>query len=215
LIVDNPEPETTPLHTAAEVAAARQRFPDHSWLAGPEATVASTSWLVPDHDVVHFACHGEVRLEEPLETALRLAGGESLLLRDLLRTRIDVRLAVLSACDTNVSGYRHAHESVSLASTFLLGGAAGVIASLWRVPDAATDILMAAFHTRWTEDTPPAEALRHAQRWMRTATNREIHAAFPAAAGKVPEGTAAYRLWAEAVAYHHPYFWAGFSYTGR
>ncbi|MGX8904643.1 CHAT domain-containing protein [Streptomyces netropsis] len=215
LAVDDPEPDTAPLRTDAEMTAALRRFPDHIRLQGGEATVARTLEHLPACDVLHFACHGAVSLFRPLESSLRLSGGEHLRLGTLMDTRIDARLSVLSACSTTVSGIHTSYESVNLSSAFLVIGAAGVVASQWQVPDDATNLLMGAFYDYWEEDGEPSEALHRAQLWLRDATNQELQQRFPDTVGSGPSGTAPRLLWVGTRPYAHPYFWAGFTYTGR
>lgn len=215
LAVDDPEPGAASLHTDAEMTAALRRFPDHVRLRGGEATAAGTLEHLPSCDVLHFACHGDVSLFRPLDSSLRLSGGERLRIGTLMDTRIDARLSVLSACSTNVSGIESSYESVNLSSAFLVIGAAGVIASQWQVPDEATNLLMAAFYGYWEEDTEPSEALRQAQLWLRDSTNQELQERFPDTVGPGPSGTVPRLLWLGTRPYAHPYFWAGFTYTGR
>src|SRR5204862_1027223 len=101
-----------------------------------------------------------------------------------------VRLAVLSACQTAVTGMRLPDEAVSLATGVLFSGAAGVIAALWAVPDAATRELMVEMHRRWRSGAGDAvAALRAAQDAMRT--------------GDLGDGR-----------WTHPANWAGFTYLG-
>lgn len=182
---------------------------------GGEATAARALEHLPACDVLHFACHGEVSLFRPLDSSLRLSGGEHLRLGALMDTRIDARLSVLSACSTNVSGIESSYESVNLSSAFLVIGAAGVVASQWQVPDEATNLLMAAFYGYWEGDTEPSEALRRAQLWLRDGTNEDFQERFPDTVGPGPSGTVPRLLWAGTRPYAHPYFWAGFTYTGR
>ena len=214
LAVDNPQPASAPLTTEAEIAAARARFPSHVHLKGPDATLDATLSALAACDVAHFACHGVARPDEPLESALLLAGGEPLTLRTLVETRVDVRLAVLSACETAVPGLRIPDESTGLPSAFLAAGAAGIIGSLWPVPDTSTNLLMAAFYENWQQDTEPAEALRRAQIWLRAATNRQVRERFPHLLAAPPLQGPGLRLWENATEHSPAYCWAGFTYTG-
>ncbi|MEV5601042.1 CHAT domain-containing protein [Streptomyces sp. NPDC052299] len=214
LAVDDPQPGSAPLTTEAEIAAARARFPGHVHLKGADATLDATLAALADCDVAHFACHGVARPDQPLESALLLAGGERLTLRTLVETRVDVRLAVLSACETAVPGLRLPDESTGLPSAFLAAGAAGIIGSLWPVPDASTNLLMAAFYEYWQGDTEPAEALRRAQIWLRSATNREVRERFPHLLTPPPLQGPGLRLWENASEHAPAYCWAGFTYTG-
>jgi hypothetical protein len=155
----------------AEGAAVAAGFPGAATvLAGGEATVLAFNRTAPQTDVLHLACHGLADLERPLESGLLLAGNQWVTLRDLLGLKLDVRLAVLSACETSLPGTDLPDEVVALPTGLLQAGVAGVIASQWAVPDLATTILMTEFYRHRAKATPAA-ALRHAQCWMRDTTN--------------------------------------------
>ena len=78
-----------------------------------------------------------------------------------------LELAVLSACETGLgdSALPGGGEGVfGLQRAFHYAGTRDVVASLWRVPDAATAALMGEFYRNlWDKDMRPAEALRQAQ----------------------------------------------------
>jgi CHAT domain-containing protein/Tfp pilus assembly protein PilF len=73
-------------------------------------------------------------------------------------------LVVLSACETGL-GHAEAGQGVlGLQRAFQAAGARAVVASLWKVDDAATGVLMEQFYTNlWTKKLPKLEALRRAQ----------------------------------------------------
>jgi CHAT domain-containing protein len=81
-------------------------------------------------------------------------------------------LVVLSACETGL-GMVAGNEGVfGLQRAFHLAGARTVVASLWKVPDAATQELMKSFYENmWKKNQPKLEALRQAQLMM---LNKEI-----------------------------------------
>jgi CHAT domain-containing protein len=69
--------------------------------------------------VAHLASHGSAQLDAPLESGLLLAGGEVLALRDILALRSNLRLAVLSACETSMPGTELPDEVISLPTGLL------------------------------------------------------------------------------------------------
>jgi CHAT domain-containing protein/tetratricopeptide (TPR) repeat protein len=73
-------------------------------------------------------------------------------------------LVVLSACDTGLGKVADGEGVVGLQRAFQMAGARTVVASLWKVNDAATSILMEEFYANlWQKKLPKLEALREAQ----------------------------------------------------
>jgi CHAT domain len=152
--------------TVVEARAAALAFP------GGAALVSATAETFLDRlrevDVVHVGCHGEADLAEPLQSRLELTPGEDVTLATLMGQQLRIRLAVLSACETLLPGTELPDEVVSLPTGLIQAGAAGVIASMWAVPDLASTVLMIEFYGHWRQ-TPddPGAALRRAQIWVR------------------------------------------------
>jgi CHAT domain-containing protein len=121
----------------------------------------------------HFACHGLANPDHPERSALMLADGARLSVRDLTDPDYGIhfdrmRLATLSACQTAIPGTALSDEVVGLPSGWLQAGTTDVLASLWPVDDAATVALMTRFYELHLLDgVEPADALWLAQRWLR------------------------------------------------
>ena len=220
LAVEEPRPVTAPPLAAAssEVDAAVAAISRACRLRHEEATREAVLAGLAAYPVLHFACHGSAALTEPLDSSLLMAGDEKLTIRDLFaHGAARARLAVLSACETALSGVGLPDEVVSLPSALLQVGVGGVVGSFWSVPDASTTALMACFYELWRQEgLEPADALVQAQRWVRDSSNGEKHDRFPtieALAGRrVPER--ARTLWREAHGYRAPHYWAAFAYVG-
>jgi CHAT domain len=126
--------------------------------------------------VVHFACHAFSNPLDPLASAVDACRDAPITLADVLQLDLPaVRLVVLSACESAVSGESLPDEVINLASGLVQAGVAGVVGSLWPVDDASTSVLMKRFYELWRiESMAPATALRHAQAWMRSGGAGEL-----------------------------------------
>ncbi len=120
-------------------------------------------------DVVNFAGHYVVNDREPLLSALVLAGNKKED-SDLANYEIigekhpQLRLIVLSACQTGVEKYYNGEGMIGASRTFLATGVPLVVASQWAVDSDANKELMVTFHRlRTTDRLPTAEALRRSQ----------------------------------------------------
>jgi CHAT domain-containing protein len=198
IVADPARPDQDSLRAAhTEAATVRSSFPGARVLAGADATADAVTRAMPGSRILHFACHGVAVVDDPMRSALLLAGDGELRLAQLAATPMDgVDLAVLAACRTAASDIALPGEALNLAAGLLAAGTRTVIGSLWPVPDAATAALMAVFYARLAAGRPPADALREAQLAFTDGTVRTP----PEAGGDE---------WSE------PYFWAGFVCLGR
>ncbi|TWT93842.1 CHAT domain-containing protein [Stieleria varia] len=76
-------------------------------------------------------------------------------------------LVVLSACETGLGDGQSGEGVMGLQRSLHLAGCSDVVASLWKVDDAATKILMTSFYQQLWSGKNPAEALRQAQLALR------------------------------------------------
>jgi CHAT domain-containing protein len=108
-------------------------------------------------------------------------------LRDIYNLNLSADLVVLSACDTALGKDIKGEGLVGLTRGFMSAGSSSVVASLWKVDDRATAVLMTDFYQAMLEDgLPPAAALRSAKQKLRQE-----------------------KAWSQ------PYFWAGFVLQGE
>jgi CHAT domain-containing protein len=85
-------------------------------------------------------------------------------LNDIYHLNLPIELVVLSACSTGRGKEIKGEGMIGLTRGFMYAGASSVMASLWKVDDAATAELMKGFYERTLKDgMPSAAALRHAQ----------------------------------------------------
>ncbi|MCA2979987.1 MAG: CHAT domain-containing protein [Myxococcaceae bacterium] len=164
-------------------------------LTGPDATRERVlSGAVSASRLVHFATHGVLDLSTPERSGLVLAQRAPdgrplegfLSLADVYALRLSADLVTLSACETALGSVQRGEGLIGLARGFLHAGARAVVASLWKVNDKATALLMEAFYEGLlVRRLPAAVALANAQRAV-AAMER----------------------------YRAPYFWAGFVLVG-
>ncbi len=179
---------------------------------GEEASRERLSGDLRGYSVLHLACHGFVDAEVPRRTgiALSFSGADDgyFTILDALELDLDADLVVLSACDT-ARGEARAGEGIeSLARGLMYAGARSVVASTWKVHDAAAARTMQAFYRGWLQQgLPPARALREAKLALRRG---HIDLGPPRGAGVGSESGAA----GPAPEFGHPYYWAPFLHIG-
>jgi CHAT domain-containing protein/tetratricopeptide (TPR) repeat protein len=145
-----------------EVVALEPLFDEAAALLGGEATIAALKRRAADADVLHLACHGQFRADNPLFSSLKLADGW-LTVRDAYGLDLRGGLVALSACETGVSAVAPGDEIIGLARGFFSAGAPSLLLTLWTVDDEATADLMTIFYRRLLAGDGPAAALRRAQ----------------------------------------------------
>jgi len=139
----------------------------HAFGAGAQAlrdgaaTLAALHAAAPAVDVLHLACHGQFRADNPAFSFLQLGDGP-LSLHDARQLSLRAGLVTLSACETGVSRIAPGDEVLGLVRSFMLAGAGQVLATLWPVEDAACAGLMADFYPRVRAGQRCAQALQQA-----------------------------------------------------
>jgi CHAT domain-containing protein len=155
----------------------------------------ATSPDLAGYRIVHFATHGLLNSEHPELSGLVLSlvdqSGKAqngfLQLEDIYNMNLPVDMVVLSACETGLGKEIKGEGVEGLTRGFMYAGATRVVASLWKVDDAATAELMSRFYKGILKDgLQPAAALQKAQVQMRTQ-----------------------KRW------RSPYYWAGFVMQGQ
>jgi CHAT domain-containing protein len=156
-----PDDEIPRVHD--EVLALSKLFDDSTTLIGDVATRAAVREAARGADLLHLACHGKFRPDNPLFSALRLGDGW-LTVREAYDLELDGRLVTLSACETGLSSLGPGDELTGLLRGFFSAGCPTLLLSLWAVDDDSTRELMEELYTRLRAGESPAAALRAAQR---------------------------------------------------
>jgi CHAT domain-containing protein/tetratricopeptide (TPR) repeat protein len=207
----------------AEIAAVSE---PSSLLMGPDATEQELVRLAESGELgefgtIHMATHAlvdderpersalvlsQVDLPDPLEAAVagaRIHDGLVTAKEIVREWDLKADLVTLSACETGLGKDVMGEGHVGFAHAFLRAGARSLLASLWKVEDDATSLLMRRFYENWLgkyederagcigEPMSKAEALREAKAWLREYTDE--HGFHP---------------------YGHPFFWSAFILIG-
>ena len=124
------------------------------------------------YKIIHIAAHGVLNSKHPELSAILLSMIDEqgrpvdglLQLHEIYNLKLPAELVVLSACETGVGKQIRGEGLIALTRGFMYAGAVRVVASLWKVDDAATAALMAQFYKEmFANGKRPAEALKEAQ----------------------------------------------------
>lgn len=151
-------------HVADEVAQVGRQFPQAQVYLNQNATLKTLQSETPP-TLVHLACHGMFRADNPMFSALKLHDGW-LTATDAMKLKLPNALVTLSACESGRNSVLGGDELLGLTRAFLAAGAASLVVSQWLVQDESTSMLMADWYARLRQGQDPAAALRAAQRQL-------------------------------------------------
>lgn len=154
--------------TENEVNTVKTIFPGCQVFVGQEATETNAKEKMGSFEIVHIASHGLFNYEFPLLSCLALAPDAQndgfLQVHELYNLNlVNTNLVLLSACETGLSQIRKNDDVIGLVRGFLYAGVPSIVASLWKVDDYATSVLMSNFHALLKLRNTKCEALRKAQ----------------------------------------------------
>jgi hypothetical protein len=147
---------------AEETQAVVQHLPAAELLRDQQATVEALRSKVPGCGVLHLACHGMFRVDNPMFSSLKVGDGW-LAASDVIRLDLAGALVTLSACESGRNEVYAGDELMGLTRAFLGAGATTLVASLWLVQDETTAKLMENWYEHLSEGVGRATALRNAQ----------------------------------------------------
>ncbi|KAF9027249.1 hypothetical protein BDZ89DRAFT_987424 [Hymenopellis radicata] len=105
-------------------------------LGDNHATVASVSEALPAASIVHFALHGQQKVDGPMESSLLLDDGAILTISQLAEMNLsNAELVFLSACETAMGCDKVSEEAIHIAAAMLFVGFRGAIATMWSISD--------------------------------------------------------------------------------
>jgi CHAT domain-containing protein len=141
-------------------------FPKSEVYVEAEATKSRAISLSPNFEMLHFAVHAELNEEDPMRSALLLAGeGKDdgrLNVSEIFSLNLKAGMVVLSACETGLGKLSNGDELVGLTRAFIYAGTPSIVTTLWKVNDRASYELMKEFYGH-LKQTNKVAALRQAQ----------------------------------------------------
>ncbi|MBP7864439.1 MAG: CHAT domain-containing protein [Acidobacteria bacterium] len=194
---------------------------------GDQATETAVRALPKDTPYLHFACHGLIDAEFPMDSALALtpppraeppdAASEGdhdtdgllqawEIIQDLA---VDAECVVLSACETGTGKVLAGEGILGLTRAFFHAGARSVVVSLWPISDESTFLLMEAFYRELLSGTPRDVALMRAQRALGGGGAPPGRGPAPRAPDARPAAPNPRRDLS------HPFYWAAFQLHGQ
>jgi CHAT domain-containing protein len=158
-------------------------FNEAKTLSGSQAIRTEVLRNLRDAVVFHFVGHAVASVDQ---VGLLLGPDAVVNSSDLVNLRPrNLKLAVLSACDTANGDEGTPADVDSLARTLAVAGVPQIVASRWKVDSAVTRQLMRVFYSNLMAGKSPADSLRAA-----TAAVRNLPG------------------------YEHPYYWGSFAVFG-
>jgi len=202
------------LRFAEDEARSVARLTGGQALVGPSPKKARLYNQVANYRLLHLSCHGEFDPKSPLASALYLAPDESLTALDVLEhLRLRCDLVTLSACESGLSRVRRGDELVGLIRAFMYAGAPALVATLWRVDERSTRVLMEQFYQEIQSGVGFAEALKQAQLYLKNLTYSAYLKGLSAKGARNNSATLLGDEDDEKV-FADPYYWAPFILVG-
>lgn len=143
--------------------------------SSPQPSETNAKKYLKEYDIIHFATHGKLApSDSALDSRVILTKDDEndgeLRVREIFNMEIDAYLVTLSACETGQlrgfsEGAFSGDELTGLTRSFIYAGTPSVIASLWKVSDVSTALLMTQFYKN-LRGADKTNALCDAQRWL-------------------------------------------------
>lgn len=141
-------------------------------------------------NILHFAMHGILNLDEPLFSHLVFSDtfpDYQLYIEEIFNLELSADLAVLSACNTGSGKMLNGDGVQSISRAFAFAGVSATTMSLWSVPDIQTSQIDLAFFKELKAGKRIDDALRNAQlAYLADAPKQRSHPFYWA--GFVPSG---------------------------
>ncbi|WP_256874294.1 CHAT domain-containing protein [Nostoc sp. C057] len=164
--------------------------PENRLIGSSQATSNNYRQLAQQVQVLHSCHHAQSRLDNPLESQLKLAHGNSITLGQLMTPgwRLPQLVEVfLSCCETNLGISSLTDDILTLSTGFLCAGARSVVSTLWSVNDLATALFSIFYYQQRQEGRNRPKALQQAQIKLQKFTKADLNKIFQEVEAKEKE----------------------------
>jgi CHAT domain-containing protein/tetratricopeptide (TPR) repeat protein len=155
----------------AEVQAVAGIHPAATRITPPASTADAVAAALTGAHLVHLACHGTLRADNPMFSSLLLSDGP-LTVQELYARGVAPHRLVLASCESGSQVSYTDDEVLGFVSALLARGTAGILASTAVVPDVETVDLMTAVHLALSRGATLAHALHEARESLNTDNPR-------------------------------------------
>ena len=146
----------------------------HRTLLNKEATKSNLKKYAGDFSIIHIASHGFASKDDPEFSGIFLtpektadsslaADNGFLHIGELSNLKTNAGLVVLSTCNSGAGAIYENEGVMALPRAFIFTGVPNVMASLWKVNDAKTRVLMVSFYQHLLNGNDYANSLRLAK----------------------------------------------------
>lgn len=159
---------------------------------GDAASKSTFKQLENNFAIIHLAMHSNLNDNDPELSSLLFTDTEAdyeMYISELYGMNFNSDLAVLSACNTGIGGFKDGGGLVSFQNAFTLAGIPATVASLWSAPDQSTKEIMVSFYKHLKEGHSKSKSLQLAKlEYIKNSPSTELQ---------------------------HPFYWAGFVLSGN
>ena len=165
-----------------EIVEIQSIYRDAVVISGDDATRARILDAIGDQEVLQFSGHGIYNARNPDHSYLAVAPAQEpaadtgmLFAHEIAGRNLgNLRLVVLSACDSLGPRNSRAGGLSGIARPFLDAGVPAVLGTLWDANDRASAALVPEFHRRFIQTSGASTSLREAQLKMLKDQNEDL-----------------------------------------
>jgi|GEM_PF-2362616 len=155
---------------------------DGTVLKGSAASEEAFKSMAADYNVLHFAMHGLMDNDHPMNSQLLFSTGAdtvddgSLYAYELYNLTLNADLVVMSACNSGNGKLEKGEGIMSMARSFSDAGCPGLVMSLWQAEDRSVSDIVTSFFQHLESGESKSTSLREAKlEYLETAEPSRLH----------------------------------------